>query len=55
MKKCKICGDKTEVVFNIEFKAVPVCEGCAEAIFLQQSEWYVQEIRKINKKEHGKK
>jgi len=42
MKKCKVCGDKTEVVFNIDFKATPICEGCATAIFLQQAKWYTE-------------
>ena len=42
MKKCKVCGDKTEVVFNIDFKATPICEGCASAIFLQQAKWYAE-------------
>jgi protein-arginine kinase activator protein McsA len=42
MKKCKVCGNKTEVVFNIDFKAKPICEGCATAIFLQQAKWYAE-------------
>lgn len=42
MKKCKVCGNKTEVVFNIGFKATPICEGCATAIFLQQAKWYAE-------------
>ena len=42
MKKCKVCGEKTEVVFNIDFKATPICEGCATAIFLQQAKWYAE-------------
>lgn len=50
MKKCKVCGDKTEVVFNIDFKATPICEGCANVIFLQQAQWYVKEgVKKLNK------
>ena len=43
MKNCKICGDQTKNVFNIDFSAVPICEGCANAIFLQQATWYVKE------------
>lgn len=42
MKKCKVCGDKTEVIFNIDFKATPICENCATSIFLQQAKWYVE-------------
>jgi beta-glucanase (GH16 family) len=42
MKNCKVCGDKTEVVFNIDFKATPICENCATAIFLQQAKWYAE-------------
>lgn len=37
MNKCKVCNDKTEVVFNIDFKPTPICEGCATAIFIQQA------------------
>lgn len=42
MKKCKICNTPTDTVFNISFKAVPVCESCAASIFVQQSRWYVE-------------
>lgn len=42
MKKCKVCGVKTEVVFNIDFKETPICEGCATTIFLQQAKWYAE-------------
>lgn len=42
MEKCKVCGDDTEVVFNIDFKATPVCECCATVIFLQQAKWYAE-------------
>ena len=40
--KCKVCGEKTNVVFNIDFTATPICEGCATAIFLQQANWYAR-------------
>lgn len=43
MKKCKVCGGKTDVVFNIDFKATPICEDCATAIFIQQASWYASE------------
>ena len=43
MENCKICGFKTEVVFNIDFKATPICEDCASSIFIQQASWYVKE------------
>ena len=36
MKKCKLCARPTKVVFNINFKAVPVCEGCACTVTMQQ-------------------
>jgi len=42
MGNCKVCGDKTEVVFNIDFRATPICERCATAIFLQQAKWYAK-------------
>ena len=38
--KCKVCGDKTPVKFNIDLKAVPICEYCATKIFLQQAVAY---------------
>jgi len=40
--KCKICKRKTENIFNIKFKATPICEECATAIFLQQTNWYIR-------------
>jgi len=46
-QSCKVCGDKTSMVFNIEFKAIPICEYCAMAIFIQQASWY-------NKQQHEK-
>lgn len=50
MKNCKICKTQTNNVFGIDFKAVPICEGCANVIFLQQAQWYVkQEVEKLNK------
>lgn len=42
MKKCKLCGDPTDVIFNINLKATPICEYCASSIFLQQAQWYVK-------------
>jgi hypothetical protein len=58
MKKCKVCGAKTKVVFNINFKATPICEGCATSIFLQQAKWYADcyhsETCKITKDEDKK-
>ncbi len=38
--KCKLCSAKTNNVFNIKFKAIPICESCAATIFLQQAMWY---------------
>lgn len=40
---CKLCSIKTSVRFNINFKAVPICECCADNIFLQQAKWYTQQ------------
>ena len=39
LKQCKICNNITNVVFNIKFKAVPICEDCACAITKQQVIW----------------
>ena len=41
-KKCKVCGDKTNSGFNINFKLIHICEACADLIFLQQATWYVK-------------
>ena len=50
MKKtlCKICNESTEVVFNINFEATPICEDCAQRIFIQQAMWYIKESN-VNK------
>jgi len=32
---CQICARKTNVVFNIEWVAVPICEKCSRQIVLQ--------------------
>ena len=42
MNKCKICNSKTDNIFNIDFKATPICESCATSIFAQQAMWYVR-------------
>lgn len=42
MKKCKVCGAKTKVVFNINLQAVAICEDCATNIFMQQAKWYAE-------------
>ena len=34
--KCKLCGKETNIRFNINFEAVPVCDSCANQIVLQQ-------------------
>ena len=36
MKPCKICETKTKVVYNVNFKPVPVCEDCARQIAAQE-------------------
>lgn len=43
MKKCKVCGDNTKTIFNINLKAVAICENCAAAIFIQQAKWYINQ------------
>lgn len=48
-KQCKVCGEETETCFNINFKAVPICECCADSIFLQQAAWYSKERLKREK------
>lgn len=45
MQECKVCGKKTDVVFNISFVATPVCETCAWQITYQ----YFSNLMKIEK------
>lgn len=45
MKKCKLCGEKTDVCFNVSLKLVPICESCASTITLQQVVWYRDQHR----------
>lgn len=42
MKKCKVCGDKTKWVVNINLKAVAVCHKCSKAIFIQTADWFIK-------------
>lgn len=42
MKKCKVCDKPTKTGFNIDFKLVPICEECANAIFIQQAQYFIQ-------------
>ena len=44
MNKCKLCDEPTNVIFNIDFTATPICELCARAIFIQQAAWYANPI-----------
>lgn len=48
MSNCKVCGKKTDIVFNISFKAVAICENCASSIFLQQARYYTEINRQKN-------
>ena len=43
MENCKLCSEPTDVVFNIELNATPICENCASSIFIQQANWYVKQ------------
>lgn len=36
MRNCKVCGDETEVVYNIRFKAVNICNRCGLTITKQE-------------------
>lgn len=54
MKKCKVCGDPTDVSFNIGFKKTPICENCAISIFLQQAKWYTEQFDNQPKNETKK-
>lgn len=39
MNTCKLCGDKTVTVVNIQLKATPVCDYCCIAIAKQTLVW----------------
>jgi uncharacterized protein (DUF983 family) len=34
---CKLCGQPTSCVYNINLKAVPICEDCGNQVFIQQA------------------
>lgn len=38
-KKCKVCGERTRIAFNINLSATTICEDCANAITIQQVKW----------------
>lgn len=40
MEKCRVCEEPTKVYFNINLKAVPICESCATSIAMQQVSWW---------------
>lgn len=40
--ECRICENITSNIFNLGFSPVRICELCAEAIFIQQAQWYVK-------------
>ena len=35
-QNCKICTKATNVIFNIEFRPVPICGWCVKAIIKQE-------------------
>ena len=43
IKKCKLCDEPTDTGFNINFKLTPICESCANSIFLQQASWLTKQ------------
>ena len=47
---CHICGKETDVLFNIDFRSIPICESCANSIALQQ----VQDLTRSNVPAEGK-
>lgn len=44
---CRICGHPTKCGFNLDFKLVPICELCANAITGQQIDYLLK--REITK------
>lgn len=51
MGKCKLCKEPTNIVFNINFSAVNICENCASSIFIQQATWYTKTMSRNMKEE----
>lgn len=49
-KYCIICKNKTQIVFGINLKQVPICEPCAKTIFIQQARWYTETTEFVSKK-----
>jgi len=43
-KKCKVCGNLTGYVFNINFKQTHICNDCARCITLQQIKWMFDKL-----------
>lgn len=43
MEKCKLCKEETKSIYNINLKAVSICEDCGRSIFIQQAVWYTQQ------------
>ncbi len=43
MPQCKVCGDDTNLVVNIAFKATPVCDGRCLTITKQIVAWWQPE------------
>ena len=39
--KCKVCGRDTLMIVNINLKAVPLCNSCANRITMQHIKWLV--------------
>lgn len=48
-EECKVCGELTELVFNIKGKETPVCQKCATAITKQELQSMFAIIGEINK------
>jgi len=38
-KVCKLCGEETSSIYNINLKGVLICDACGNTIFMQQATW----------------
>lgn len=52
MSKCVVCGDPTDVIVNINFKATNVCDPCCVLITKQTVQ--TLEVERLRDKESGK-
>jgi ribosome-binding protein aMBF1 (putative translation factor) len=51
MEKCKICGNNTNSIVNINFKKIPLCNSCASCIMIQQAQYLIRVADNIERRQ----